>query len=118
MLAGFLASCGTSSTSSSKPPTGTLITIVTDVPICNAISANVVVQDLNFTQVQGGAKVPYLNTTSAFAPEIRLNLQQLRDFSTILYTFPVRAGSYYQADLSFELAQLVAYDPTLTPPVH
>ena len=47
-----------------------------------------------------------------------MNLQQLRDFSTILYEFPVRAGSYYQADLSFELAQLVAYDPTLSPPVH
>ena len=120
LLAGILASCNSSSTSttSSTPPTGTLITIVTDVPICNAISANVVVQDLNFTQVQGGAKVPYLNTTSSFAPEIRLNLQQLRDFSTILYTFPVRAGSYREADVSFELAQLAAYDPTLSPPVH
>ena len=120
LLAGVLTSCSSSSTSttSSTPPTGTLITIVTDVPICNAISANVVVQDLNFTQVQGGARVPYLNTTSAFAPEIRLNLQQLRDFSTILYTFPVRAGSYSEADISFELAQLAAYDPTLSPPIH
>jgi hypothetical protein len=119
LLAGILASCGSnSSTTSSKPATGTLITIVKDVPICNAISANVVVQDLNFMETQGGSIAPYLNTTAAFAPEIRVNLQQLRDFSTILYTFPVRAGSYSQADLSFELAQLAAYDPLISPPVH
>ena len=106
-------------TSSTKPPTtGTLITIVHDVPICNAISAAVVVEDLNFTQSESGAITPYINTTPSFAPEIRLNLQQLRDFSTVLYSFPVKAGSYNQANLDFELAQLAAYDPTLTPPVH
>ena len=106
------------STTSPKPSNGTLITIVHDVPACNAMSASVVVEGLNFTTQANGAIIPYLNTTPSFAPEIRLNLQQLRDFSTILYEFPVRAGSYYQADLSFELAQLVAYDPTLSPPVH
>ena len=95
-----------------------MITIVQDVPICNAISANVVIQDLSFTPRQGGTTVGYITTTPSFAPEIRLNLQQLRDFSTILYEFPVRAGSYNQANLDFELAQLAAYDPTLNPPVH
>ncbi|MGD0221806.1 MAG: hypothetical protein ABSF71_05680 [Terriglobia bacterium] len=118
LVAGFLTSCGSSKSTTPNPGNGTLITIVHDVPICNAISANVVVAGLNFTTEQGGATFPYLNTTPAFAPEIKLNLQQLRDFSTILYEFPVRAGSYYQADLSFELAQLIAYDPTLSPPNH
>ncbi len=89
-----------------------------DVPICNAISANVVVEDLTFTPVQGGAPAGFIITTASFAPEIKLNLEQLRDFSTILYESPVRAGSYNQANLSFELAQLTAYDPTLNPPVH
>ena len=118
LAAGFLASCSSSSSITPKPGTGTLITIVHDVPACNAISANVVVQGLSFTEQQGGATVNYLTTTSSFAPEIRLNLQQLRDFSTILYEYPVDAGSYYQANLSFELAQLIAYDPTLSPPTH
>ncbi|MGO8814699.1 MAG: hypothetical protein ACLQVG_08600 [Terriglobia bacterium] len=118
LVAGCLTSCGSSITTPPKPGTGTLITIVHDVPLCNAISANVVVEGLNFTTQQGGATFPYLNTTPAFAPEIKLNLQQLRDFSTILYEYPVQAGSYYQANLSFELAQLVAYDPTLSPPTH
>jgi hypothetical protein len=124
LLAGVLTNCGstssttTTTTVNTKPTTGNLITIVHDVPICNAISAAVVVEDLNFTQVQGGAITPYLNTTPAFAPEIRLNLTQLRDFDTILYSYPVKAGTYTQANFSFELAQLAAYDPTLSPPIH
>ena len=119
LVAGFLTSCSNSSTSTSSPNpgTGTLITIVQDAPLCNAISANVVIQNLSFTPVEGGNAIGYINTTPSFAPEIRLNLQQLRDFNTILYEFPMRAGSYNQMNLNFELAQIAAYDPTLSPPV-
>ncbi|HXW16539.1 MAG TPA: hypothetical protein VEN79_18660, partial [Terriglobia bacterium] len=75
LLAGFLTGCDSSRTTttatatatdpspSKKAPTGTLITIVHDVPICNAISAAVVVENLNFTESQGGAVATYLNTT-------------------------------------------------------
>jgi len=118
LVAGVLTSCSSSTSTPTNPGNGTLIAIVQDVPICNAISANVVVEALSFTEVESGATAGFITTTPSFAPEIRLNLQQLRDFSTILYEFPVRAGSYYQADLSFELAQLIAYDPTLSPPNH
>jgi hypothetical protein len=118
LLAGFLTNCGSSTKStSSNPGQGTLTTIVTDAPICNAISADLVVQNLNFSESTGGPTGVYLNTTAAFAPEIRLNLQQLRDFTTILYSSPVRAGSYNQATLDFELGSIAAYDPTLSPPV-
>jgi hypothetical protein len=95
-----------------------LIAIVQDVPICNAVSTNVVVENLTFTPVTGGAPVGFITTTPAFAPEIKVPLQQLRDFNTILYEFPVRGGAYNQANLSFELASLAGYDPTLIPPVH
>jgi len=120
VLAGTLNACSSSSSSTkvTKAPTGTLITIVHDVPICNAITAAVVVQNLTFTPVGNGSVAGYILTTPSFAPEIRLNLQQLRDFSTILYEGSVRAGNYDQANLSFELANLVAYDPTLLPPIH
>lgn len=118
LAAGFLTSCSTSTPSTpTNPGTGTLITIAQDVPICNAISANVVVEDLSFNQVGTGVNIGYITTTPSFAPEIRLNLQQLRDFTTILYEFPVRAGNYNQANLSFELTQVSAYDLTLNPPI-
>jgi len=119
LLAGVLTSCSSSSSSStsSNPGTGNLITIVQDVPLCNAISASVVIENLSFTPVAGGNPNGYITTTPAYAPEIRLNLQQLRDFSTILYSFPVKAGTYNQANLDFEIASIAAYDPTLSPPV-
>jgi hypothetical protein len=118
LVAGVLTSCSSSTSTPTNPGNGTLIAIVQDVPICNAISANVVVEALSFTEVESGATAGFITTTPSFAPEIRLNLQQLRDFSTILYEFPVRAGNYNQANFSFELAQIAAYDPTLSPPVH
>ncbi len=119
LVAGFLTSCsGTSNLKSPTQSTGTLITIVQDVPICNAISANLIIGGLSFTTVPGGATYGYITTTPAVAPEIRINLQQLRDFSTILYEFPVVAGSYSQANLTINFGQLVAYDPSLSPPVH
>lgn len=76
------------------------------------------IQNLSFTPPGSDITRGYITTTPSFAPEIRLNLEQLRDFSTILYEYPVVAGSYSQANLDFELAQLAAYDPTLIPPIH
>ncbi len=119
LLAGVLSGCGstsTTTTTTTTPTTGNLITIVHDVPICNAISTALVVENFNLTST-GGAATPYLNTTPQFAPEIRLNLTQLRDFDTVLYSFPVKAGTYSQANVDFLLAQIAAYDPTLTPPL-
>jgi hypothetical protein len=73
---------------------------------------------MNFTTIMGGTTVGFLTSTPAVAPEVRLNLQQLRDFDTILLEAPVTAGSYAQATLNIVLAQLSAYDPTMSPPVH
>ena len=57
LVAGCLTSCGSSITTPPKPGTGTLITMERhDVPLCNGISANVVVEGLNFTTQQGGAE--------------------------------------------------------------
>ena len=81
------------------------------------MSANVVIQGISFEQVETGATAGYMTTTPSFAPEIRLNLAQLRDFTTILYQFPVKAGSYNQMNLDFELASIAAYNPALIPPI-
>ena len=57
--------------------------------------------ELEFYSGTGRGHRGYITTTPSFAPEIRLNLQQLRDFSTILYEYPVQAGIYNQANLRF-----------------
>lgn len=115
LTAGVLASCGSSV--KPKPATGSLITIVQDAPICNAISATLTITGLNFSPVGGGANASYLTTTSSYAPSIRLNLQQLRDFDTFFYIFNVAGGRYNQANFLVELSQVATYEPTLTPPV-
>ena len=117
LAAGILTSCGSAS-STAKPGKGTLITLVTDVPICNAISASMVIENLSFSTSQGGATTGYITTTPSFAPEIRFNLEMLRDFTTVLYSFPVNAGTYSQANFDYELGQMAAFDPTLSPPIH
>jgi hypothetical protein len=117
VIAGILTSCSSNPASSTNPGSGTLITIVRDVPMCNAISASVTVTGLSFTPVGGENAVGYITTTPSFAPTIRLNLQQLHDFSTILYSFPLQEGNYNRMNFAFELSQVAAYDPTLNPPV-
>ena len=117
LTAGVLTSCGSSNSVTPNPAKGSLITIVEDAPICNVISATLTLTGLSFTPVGGGANASYLTTTASFAPSIRLNLQQLRDFNTILYVFNVNAGNYNQANLLVELAQVATYEPTLTPAV-
>jgi hypothetical protein len=117
LLAGILTSCG-SSTITPEPGTGTVIALVTDVPLCNAVSANLVIQGLSFTANEGAQPIPFINTTASLAPLIAIDMPLYRDFSTILYEFPVRSGTYSQANFNFDYGELAAYDPTLSPPIH
>ena len=117
IVAVMVCGCSSTKSSSSKAPQGSLITIIQDAPLCDAISATFTLTGLNFTPVGGGNAAGYITTTPSFAPSIRVNLQLLRDFSTPLYIFNVNAGNYQQANFSFELAQVATYSPGLTPPV-
>ena len=92
-----------------------------DVPLCNAISANVVVEGLSFYDAAGWGHLSLpQHHTRLLQLQIKLNLQDGRDFSTILYEFPVRAGSDHQADLEFWSSGAVGSHstPTLSPPIH
>ncbi len=117
LVAGILTSCGTSTPVTPRPATGSLLAFVQDAPICNAISANLTISGLSLTPVSGTNQVGYIVNTPSFAPSIRVNLEQLRDFTSILYVSNIPAGSYDQATYSIELAQVATYAPTLTPPV-
>ncbi len=117
LITSLQTGCKSSTPTATVAPTGQLIALVQDVPVCNAISANVVLQDISFTQIETGLTAGFMTTTPAFAPEIRLNLEQLRDFMTVLYEFQVRAGSYDQINLNYELGSIAAYNTALIPPI-
>jgi len=117
LIAAVLGGCGSNSPQNIKPATASLITIIQDAPVCDAISASLTLTGLNFTPIGGGFPAGYLTTTPAFAPSIRVNLQLLRDFNTVLYIAPVNAGSYQQATMNVELAQIATYQPGQNPPV-
>jgi len=117
LLVVMLSGCSSSSTTSTTPTKATLITIIGDAPICDAVSVNLTLTGLDFTPSGGGNAAGYLTTTAAYAPSIRVNLQLLRDFDTVLYSYPVKVGNYQQANFKIQLAQLATYEPALTPPV-
>ena len=65
LAAATLTSCGSvsSGSSTSSRPTGSLITIVQDAPLCDAISANVTLSSLTLTPTNGGNPVGYIANT-------------------------------------------------------
>jgi hypothetical protein len=116
----FLTSCG-----SSKPktttPTGSLITLVGDIPgLCDAVSFPFSITSLALTGpaangVTTVGTVP-INPSSVSAPQIRINLGCLRDFTTPLNMNAANVGTYNTAYITLVEPQLIFYDPTILPP--
>ena len=112
----FLTSCGGSSNTKPKPPTGSLTTLVGDIPgLCDAVSFPMNVTDLILYGLNGAATVP-INASSASAPEIKINLGCLRDFTTVLNQSSANVGTYNTAYITLSEPQLTFYDPTILPP--
>jgi hypothetical protein len=116
---GLLCSCGGSSSSSpaKAAPTGSLLTLIGDAPLCDVVSFNVTVTGLMLTPVGGGPQVGVIATTATSAPTIAVNFGVLRDFTTVLNLSNVAQGTYDQATILLSSAQLAVYDPTQNPPV-
>ena len=120
VLAGaFLTSCG-SSTPTTTVATGSLTSLVGDTPgLCDAVSFPFNVTDLSligYSLTGTGAGTTPINPSSASAPEIKINLGCLRDFTTVLNISPANVGTYDIAYLTLTAPQLVFYDPTILPP--
>jgi len=121
VLAGaFLNSCG-----SSKPTTtavtGSLTSLVGDIPgLCDAVSFPFNVTDLSLigysSTGSGAAGTTPINPSVASAPEIKINLGCLRDFTTVLNMSPANVGTYDIAYFTLSEPQLIFYDPTILPP--
>jgi hypothetical protein len=78
LLSAMIVGCGSTYNPSTPSTggsfaTGNLITIVQDVPACDAITAAVVVNNFNFTNSDSATVQPYLATTASFAPEVQYN---------------------------------------------
>ena len=115
----FLTSCGSSKTKVTLP-TGTLTTLVGDLPgPCDVVSFPFNVTELALTGSTSGqatvVSVP-LNSSSVAAPEIRINLGCLRDFTTPLSMSTATVGIYNLADIYLTEPQMTFYDPTILPP--
>ena len=120
VLAGaFLNSCG-SSKPTTTTATGSLTSLVGDTPgLCDAVSFPVNVTDLSligYSPTGAGAGTTPINASSATAPEIRVNLGCLRDFTTALNINSANVGTYDYAYFTLTEPQLIFYDPTILPP--
>jgi hypothetical protein len=120
VLAGaFLTSCG-SSTAKTPAATGSLTSLVGDIPgLCDAMSFPFNVTDLSlvgYSPTGAGAGTTPINPSSVSAPEIRVNLTCLRDFTTVLNISPANVGTYDYAYFTLSEPQMIFYDPTILPP--
>jgi hypothetical protein len=117
----FLTSCGGSSKTTTTTPTGSLTTLVGDLPgLCDAVSFPFNVTDLSLigssANGQTTAGTTPINSGSVSAPEIKINLGCLRDFTTVLNINTANVGTYNNAYITLSAPQLIFYDPTILPP--
>jgi hypothetical protein len=119
----FLTSCGSSNPTTTTPK-GSLTSLVGDTPgLCDVVSFPFNVTDLSLIGVSlsgtgagGGAGTTPINASTANAPEIKINLGCLRDFTTALNISPANAGTYNTAFITLSEPQLIFYDATILPP--
>ncbi len=112
----FLTSCAGSSKTTTTTATGSLTTLVGDAPgLCDAVSFPLNVTDLALGGPNSAGTTP-INATGVNAPEIKINLGCLRDFTTVLNMNTANVGTYDVAQIWLSEPQLIFYDPTILPP--
>jgi hypothetical protein len=112
----FMTSCGGSSKTTTTTPTGSLTTLVGDVPgVCDAVSFPFNITDLSLGGPNSAGTTP-INASAVNAPEIKINLGCLRDFTTVLNQNTANVGIYDVAQIWLTEPQLIFYDPTILPP--
>jgi hypothetical protein len=117
----FLTSCGSSSKPKVTLPTGSLVTLVSDMPgPCDLVSFPLNVTDLSLVGPSSNGQTfvgtTPINSGSVQQPEIRINLPCLRDFTTVLNTNTANVGTYDSVYISLSEPQMIFFDPTILPP--
>jgi Domain of unknown function (DUF4382)/Domain of unknown function (DUF5666) len=115
VLMGLVASLGTGCGGSTKlttPVNGGVVTLLSDSPYCDIVSFRTALTEYVLIPADGSNGIsPY-----ATAPNILLDMSELRDFSTILNVTPVPENTYNQIEVSLGLTDITFFDPTLDPP--
>ncbi len=106
-------SCGGASKTPTVLGSGTVFTFVGDAPLCDVLTFRVPITGLTLKRTDGGGAT-VLSSASAF---VKMNFAALKEFSTVLNVASIPEGTYNQATISFEPAQMIVYDPTHDPPV-
>ena len=95
---------------------GALVVFVRDTPLCDVQSLQISITGATLTPqgsgVIGGATVPVLSSGQS----ARLDFAALRDFSAILSSTSIQAGTYSQLNLTLANPQLTFIDFTQSPP--
>jgi hypothetical protein len=112
-----LARCGGYSTKVPTPlGSGVLLTEVGDAPVCDVLSFRVLVSSLTLFQPNSSFPITVFPGRLSSAPNIRVNLDSVRDTPTILNLSAVPAVEYDRASIGILLPQVDIYDPTKSPP--
>src|ERR1035437_9386483 len=114
----LMAGCGTTggggslTTTTTQP--GTLVTFGTDAPICDVASFVVTITSASLVPSGGGTPVTIISGT---APAT-VDFGQLTDFTTIMGTASVAAGTYSQLTMTLTNPQLTVLNTSTSPPSH
>lgn len=112
-----LARCGGYSTSIPTPPgNGVLLTEVGDAPVCDVLSFRVLVSSFSLFQPNSSFPFTVFPGRLSSTPNIKVNLNGVRDTPTILNLSAITAGVYDRATIGILLPQADIYDPTKSPP--
>ena len=112
----LMVGCGTTggggslTTTAAQP--GTLVTFGTDAPICDVASFVVTITSASLVPSSGGTPVTVISGT---APAI-VDFGRLTDFTTILGTASVAAGTYSQLTMTLTNPQLTVLNTSTAPP--
>lgn len=112
LVAGLCVGCGSSSTTSTA--NGGVVTLLSDYPYCNMLAFQTSFTEYRLYPVNGA--VGSAISGFAVAPNIALNMNQLRDFSTIFNVAPFPPNTYDRVEVTIGLTQFSFFDPSFDPP--
>lgn len=110
-----MVGCGSAGSTSRNPfqtPTGSVVTFGTDQPVCDVESFIATITSASLVPQSGGQAVSLITST---APET-VDFARLADFTNILSTVNVAAGTYSQLQVSLTNPQLIALNTATSPP--
>ncbi len=113
-----VSSCNNNTKTTAPAANGTVITFVSDVPFCGMVNFHATITGLGL-RVQGTNEVAQVfGTPAARQPFYKVPFGKMRDSSAILDIGSLAALTYDQATVQFQIANIITFDPTVSPPIN